>query len=204
MVSVTVTSPDVGPAPTLPTVIVYVLDCPGASGGACVLPIARSGPFTIVTAGAVVTVLGTLVVAARNERSAVFSTVAPTSSPAVATVTRKLTVALAFGASVPPATGVAPVPRRTTTWPPANSPRSSPGASVSGTPPRVMLPGTNTAPAGMRSLNRVSIAASWPVFCKFTVYVSVSPRFAVALFTVFVAVILGAYRSVAIVTTPGW
>ncbi len=67
-----------------------------------------------------------------------------------------------------------------------------------------MLPGTNTAPAGIGSLNVVAAAPSWPVFCTFTVYVSVSPRFAVGLLTVFVAVILGAYRSVAIVTTPGW
>ena len=58
IVSVTVTVPDVGPSPTLPTVIVYVLGSPGASAGACDLPIVRSGTFTLVVAGAVVTVLG--------------------------------------------------------------------------------------------------------------------------------------------------
>ena len=105
IVSVTVTGPDVGPSPTLPTVIVYVLGCPGARSGACVLPIARSGTSTRVTAGAVATVLGTLVVAARKASSAVFSIVAPNASPVVATVTWKLTVALAPGASVPPVVG---------------------------------------------------------------------------------------------------
>ncbi len=47
--------------------------------------------------------LATPVVAAWNDRSAAFSIVAPNARPAVATVTWKLTVALAFGASVPPA-----------------------------------------------------------------------------------------------------
>ena len=47
-----------------------------------------------MVAGAVATVLGTPVVAAWNARSAMFSIVAPDSSPAVATVTWKLTVAL--------------------------------------------------------------------------------------------------------------
>ncbi len=105
IVSVTVTAPDVGPAPTLLTVIVYVLGCPGESVGECVLPIARSGTSTFVTAGAVATVLGTPVVAAWKANSAVFSIVAPNASPDVATVTWKLTVALAFGASVPPVAG---------------------------------------------------------------------------------------------------
>ena len=41
-----------------------MLGCPGESAGECVLPIARSGTFTLVVAGAVVTVLGTPVVAA--------------------------------------------------------------------------------------------------------------------------------------------
>ena len=165
IVSVTVTSPDVGPSPTLPTVIVYVLGCPGASAGACVLPIARSGTSTRVMAGAVATVLGTPVVAAWKASSAVFSIVSPTSKPVVATLTWKLTVALAPGASRPPAPGVAPVPRRTTTPPPANAPRSSPPASVTTAPLRRMLPGTKAAPAGIASLNVVAAAPSWPVFC---------------------------------------
>ena len=160
IVSVTVTVPAVGPAPTLPTVIVYVLGCPGERSGECVLPMARSGTFTLVVAGAVVTVLGTPVVAALNARSAVFSMVAPSASPAVATVTWKLTVALAFGASVPPATPVAPVPRRATTRPPANSPRSSPAASLTAAPLTRMLPGTNTVPAGRTSENVVPVAPS--------------------------------------------
>ena len=164
IVSVTVTGPDVGPSPTLPTVTVYVLGCPGASTGACVLPIARSGASTRVVAGAVVTVLATPVVAARNARSAVLSIVAPNASPAVATVTWKLTVALAPGASRPPAPGVAPEPRRTTTRPPANWPRSSPAASLSGAPFSWMLPGTKAVPAGSTSVNVVPAAPSRPVF----------------------------------------
>ena len=78
--SVTVTVPDVGPSPTLPTVTVYVLGWPGASAGACDLPIVRSGTSARVVAGADVTVLATLVVAARNAMSAVFSIVAPTTA----------------------------------------------------------------------------------------------------------------------------
>ena len=98
-----------------------------------------------------------------------FSMVAPGASPAVATVTWKLTVALAPGASVPPAAAVAPVPSRATTLPPANSPRSSPAASLTGAPLTVMLPGTKAVPSGMRSLNVVPVAPSCPVFCTSTV-----------------------------------
>ena len=53
------------------------------------------------------TVLGKPVVAARNERSATLSIVAPDAKPAVATVTWKLRVALPPGASVPPAVAFA-------------------------------------------------------------------------------------------------
>ena len=169
IVSVTVTGPDVGPSPTLPTVIVYVLGWPGESAGEWVLPIARSGTSTSVIAGAVATVLGTPVVAAGNATSPTFSIVAPDARPAVATVTWKLTVALAPGASVPPAPGPAPAPRRATTRPPANSPTSSPAASVTGTPSTVMLSGTYTAPSGMRSLNVVPVAPSCPAFSTSTV-----------------------------------
>ena len=104
--------------------------------------------------------LGTPVVAALKARSAVFSMVAPSASPAVATVTWKLTVALAFGASVPPAAAVAPVPSRTATLPPVNSPRSSPAASLTTAPLRRMLPGTKFVPAGIGSLKVVPVAPS--------------------------------------------
>ena len=64
IVSVTVTGPDVGPAPTLPTVIVYVLGCPGESVRHVRLADRQIGHVHAVVAGAVVTVLGTPVVAA--------------------------------------------------------------------------------------------------------------------------------------------
>jgi hypothetical protein len=64
-VSVTVTGPDVGPSPTLPTVIVRA-GLPGRQRRRMRLADGQIGTSTRVVAGAVVTVLATPVVAARN------------------------------------------------------------------------------------------------------------------------------------------
>ena len=133
------------------------------------------GTSTVVIAGAVVTVLGTWVVAAWNAISAVFSMVAPEASPAVATVTWKLTVALALGA----ASRGTPVARAEAHHHPAAGElaQSSPAASSRGP---VEADAARDERRSLRDqvLNVVPVAPSCGVL-HVTVYVSVSPRFAV-------------------------
>ncbi len=85
--------------------------------------------------------------------------------------TSKVMGTVAAGASRPPSVAFAPVPSLNTTRfaPAANSPRSSPSASVTAAPSIRSEFATYVAPAGIGSVRMKLSAPSWPVLRAVTV-----------------------------------